>query len=261
MNAAPAEPPVYVPPPPVTGWRGRKLVLVILFALATHLAFIFLLGAKKSAPPRAVTNIPVLHLADNASELVRLTDPTLFVLPHADDFAPAVWRQPPAIDLPRFSWTEAPRYLTNIADLGTTFIAFMATNQFAPRPLNFKPEPRLSATPEPSEPAYAQATTWTVTGELAGRQILNPFTAPSPAVNDVIAPSRVQLLVAPSGQVLSTVLLASDDPLTADSHYAAADQTAVELARALRFAPASRLMFGEILFNWHTLPVAATNAP
>ena len=44
MNAAPAEPPAFAPPPTTAGWSWQKLVLVILFALATHLAFLFLLG-------------------------------------------------------------------------------------------------------------------------------------------------------------------------------------------------------------------------
>jgi hypothetical protein len=38
-----------------------------------------------------------------------------------------------------------------------------------------------------------------------------------------------------------------------------ADQRALQLARDLRFAPASRLMFGEITFTWHTVPMTSTN--
>jgi outer membrane biosynthesis protein TonB len=69
----------------------------------------------------------------------------------------------------------------------------------------------------------------------------------------VIAPSKVQALVDTAGNV-SPVLLES-------SANAAADQIALQLARNLRFAPAPRLMFGEIIFTWHTVPVTATNAP
>jgi len=42
------------------------------------------------------------------------------------------------------------------------------------------------------------------------------------------------------------------------SGYDAADQQALELARTLQFVPADKLMFGEIIFNWHTVPL---NAP
>jgi hypothetical protein len=40
-----------------------------------------------------------------------------------------------------------------------------------------------------------------------------------------------------------------------------ADQLALQLARQLRFAPAPQLMFGRIIFNWHTVPVTTNNVP
>jgi hypothetical protein len=49
--------------------------------------------------------------------------------------------------------------------------------------------------------------------------------------------------------------------LEAAGHDDAADQRALELAGTLRFAPSSRLTFGKLIFNWHTVPPAATNAP
>ena len=69
-------------------------------------------------------------------------------------------------------------------------------------------------------------------------------------MNDVIAPSRVQLLVDKNGDVVSVVLLET-------SGYDPADQTALALARSLRFVPAEKLMFGEIIFNWQTVPTSA----
>ena len=40
-----------------------------------------------------------------------------------------------------------------------------------------------------------------------------------------------------------------------------ADQRALELARAARFAPAPRLTIGRLVFHWHTVPLPGTNAP
>lgn len=37
--------------------------------------------------------------------------------------------------------------------------------------------------------------------------------------------------------------------------------SALELARAARFAPAPRLTIGQMLFTWHTVPPPATNTP
>jgi len=236
--------------PPAAGWSWKKTVLVILFALAAHIAFIFLFGTKKNAAPRVATNVPVFRLADNSSELVRLADPTLFALPHAEDFAPAIWSQPPAVEPPSFRWTEAPPFLPpDAASLGAAFDMFMQTNSFATIALNFKPEPQLVAPKAVIESVLPQTSTWQLAGEIAGRRILNTLSAPSLTVNDVIAPSRVQLLVDKSGNVASAVLLET-------SGYDAADQSALELARTLRFAPAEKLAFGEIIFNWHTVPVS-----
>jgi hypothetical protein len=54
--------------------------------------------------------------------------------------------------------------------------------------------------------------------------------------------------------VISAILLPSDNSLEASSHYDAADQRALELARTARFAPAPRLTIGQLIFTWHTVP-------
>lgn len=77
----------------------------------------------------------------------------------------------------------------------------------------------------------------------------------------MIAPSRVQVLVDPSGQVVSAVLLPSDNAVEAAGRADVGDTNALNIARGLRFAPASGLAFGELIFRWHTVPEPATNAP
>jgi hypothetical protein len=216
-----------------------------------------LLGEKKMPPPRAVAGVPVFHLADPAGELARLTDPTLFALPHAADFTPGVWARPPAVTPPASGYDAPPAFLPiNPADLGVAFSAFMRTNRFAGPPTSFKPEPQLSAPAAAIESALPQSSSWRLAGNLAGRKILNTISAPTVAWNDVPAPSRVQLLVDKDGFVASAVLVESGD--YAADHCPPADQTALELARTLRFMPAEKLMFGEIIFNWRTVPA---NAP
>jgi TonB family protein len=251
MNTGDAAPHSFPELPPVESWGWKKLCLLILLAFAAHLGFIFLLGERKTAAPRAVTNVPVFHLADNSGDLARLTDPTLFALPHAADFAPGTWTRPPAVASPSFAYAAPPAFLPlNPASLGVAFSAFMRTNLFAVRPPSFKPEPQLAAPPLPAiESALPQSSSWHIAGGLVGRKMLNTISAPTVAWSDVLPPSRLQLLVDTDGHVLSAVLLdtSGDD---------AADQTALELARTLRFMPAEKLMFGQIIFNWHT--VAAT---
>jgi hypothetical protein len=82
---------------------------------------------------------------------------------------------------------------------------------------------------------------------------------PSWPYADVIAPSRVQVLVNGAGEVVSAVLLPSDIP--GEVQDADADQRALELARAARFATAPGLTVGRLIFDWCTVAPAATNAP
>jgi TonB family protein len=165
------------------------------------------------------------------------------------------WQRTPVVNQPSFHWTEAPHYLLPAPEkFGAAFREFMQTNRLPERPLNFKPAPQLSELVIAYQDLLPQKTTLQVSGDLAQRRRLNQIELPSISVNDVIAPSKVQALVDPAGNVASTVLLES-------SMSATADQRALQLARNLRFAPASRLMFGEIIFTWHTVPVASTNEP
>ena len=252
MNARDAAPHSFPELPPAASWGWKKLCLVIALAFAAHLAFVFLLGAKKTAVPRAVANVPVFHLADRSGELARLTDPTLFALPHAGDFAPGAWARPPAVAPPAFGYDEPPSFLPlDAAGLGGAFSAFMRTNRFAEQPLDFKPAPQLPAPAATVESALPQNSSWRLAGKIAGRKILDSFSAPIVTWNDVPSPSRVQLLVDRDGHVLSAVLLET----SGDND---ADQTALVLARTLRFVPADQAVFGEIIFNWHTVPA---NAP
>ena len=250
MNTGPAEP--LAEQPPDESWGLTRWIFLIAFVFAAHFAFVFLFGSRKVPVPRAVTNVPQFQLADNSSELIALTDPTLFALPHLDDFAPADWLRPPAITQPSFRWTEPPSFLPPAPEsLGMAFVAFVQTNSLATFPLDFKPAPQLTAPEAVIESALPQNSTLKFLGALAQRPLQNPIVVPTLAWNDVIAPSRVQLLVDAEGKVVSTVLLQS-------SEYDVADQKALALARAARFVPATGLMFGELLFNWHTVP---TNPP
>jgi hypothetical protein len=268
MNEAPAHPPMPMPPGPAAdrtaaaapshGWSRRKIYFFIGVAFLAHLAFILIFGTKKPIMPRAVGPVPQLQIADSADELIALDNPTLFALPNARDFVSAFWQQPQTNHTsPSFDWIGPANLLdVPVKQLGREFDEFMRTNPVAGLPLNLKPEPEFSATDFAVEPALPPSSALRITGPLAAR-LLQTVTVPSLPVNDVIAPTRVQVLVAASGDVVSAVVLPSDDPLEADSRLAGAavaDPCALGLARQLRFAPAPELMLGRIIFIWHTVP-------
>jgi hypothetical protein len=238
-------------------WSGSRWLAVIALVFATHVALIFLFGEKGEVVPRVATNVPTLTLTNGSDELLALNDPTLFALPQQRDFASAAWLKIHDVKQPSFRWTESPRPLPLAADnLGMAFSRFMQTNFLASAPLDFKPPVELSTPALPVEIPPAQNSTMQIDGELASRQLPAQISLTNWPYADVIAPSKVQVLVDAAGNVVSTVLLPPDNGFTAGDYYAAADQRALEIARALRFAPSSRPAFGRIIFNWQTVPPA-----
>jgi hypothetical protein len=247
MNDAPANS-VAESKPPGAGWSRNRWLAMIALVFVLHVALIFLFGQKKSVAPRAVANVPMLHLAGNADELLALNDPTLFALPHRQDFASAVWQKIPPVKPPSFRWTESPRWLPLSADdLGAEFGSLIRTQFFAANPSDFKPPLPLSTPMEFVEPMFAQHSTMQIEGELAQRELPAQISLTNWPYANVLKPSEVQALVDASGNVISTVILAS-------SGYEPADQRALAIVRALRFNSSSSLMIGRIIFNWHTVP-------
>jgi hypothetical protein len=264
MNAASAEPhPTGLAGTKPQGggpWTRSRWLTVIALVFVAHVALLFVFGGRKQIVPRAVTNVPTLKLADNSSEWIALNDPTLFALPHQKDFASAIWLQTAALKQPSFRWSAPTNWLSLSADdLGQAFNQFMQTNHFEGFELQLKPPLKLSAPGLPIEPALAQNSTLRVEDELAQRQLPSPINLTNWPYANVIAPSKVQVLVDAAGNVVSTVLLPPDSGFAAADQYDKADQRALELARAMRFAPSSRLTVGRMIFNWHTVPMTNTN--
>jgi TonB family protein len=236
------------PKPPDEGWTPRKFYFVLAFVLMFHMALILLFGSKKKIVPRAVINVPQVQLANNTDEFIALGDPTLFARPNLHDLVTTFWRRMPGVAQPDFNWTEPPRYLPPAPEnFGAAFQDYMRSRGTAELTLNFKPEPKLILPELAFENAMPQTTTMQISGELGQRRLLHSDALPSLPRNDVIAPSTVQALVDPSGNVASPVVL---EP-SGDSD---ADQLALKLARDLRFAPAPGLTLGEVTFTWHTVP-------
>ena len=244
-------------------WSWKKLFVFTLFMFAAHVAFVFLTGSKRTLHPRAITDVPRFQLASDSSGLLALDDPTLFALPHVEDFVPAIWRQMPEITGPSMRWTEQPPFLPPaIESLGASFNAFMASNRFDELALNFKPAPQLSVPDVRLESMLPKHSSMNIEGALAGRQLLKPVNVPTLAYNDIIAPSRVQVLVDRAGNVISAVLLPSESALENAGRAEIGDASALRIVRKLHFAPAPSLTLGELVFNWHVVPVTiTTNTP
>jgi hypothetical protein len=242
--------------PPEPRRAGQRIFFLAALGFAAQLGLIYFLGTHKATVPRAVTNAPHFQLTATADEIIALGNPTLFALPHANDFSARVWMKTPTNVPPDFRWQEPPRWLSlDPKNLGGALKEYLQTNAAAETPLNFKTEPQLDFPEVTAEIFLPKQSSLQISGALAQRKLLVPISLPTLAVNEVIAPSRVQVLVAPDGTVFSAVLLES----CGYADVIKPDQLALQLASAAQFAPADGLMIGELLFKWHTEPVAGTN--
>jgi hypothetical protein len=260
MNDASASPPLDAPQN--SGGLQQKFLLLIALAIAAHLALIFVFGAKKQIATRPPVNVPQLQFANNADELMELDNPVLFALPNARDFSSAIWQKAPAITQPQFRYHENPRWLPlTTENLGTTFSQFMQTNEFGRFVLDFKPAPLFTAPAVDLTADLPQNSTLQISGALTRRNLISSPALPSLPLNDIIAPSKVQLLVDQVGNVVSVVLLPPENSIEAAGRAAIADTNAVALALKLKFSPAPELTTGQAIFRWYTIPVTATNPP
>ena len=246
-------------------WTLLRWLLLIALVFAAQVVLVCIFGAKNSAAPGGAIpqrGVPQLAVANNSSELIALGDPTLFALPHGSGFAASDVLE---TNQPSFRWTGPSGELASpaVENLGAAFSRFMQTNQFAGFQTDFKPEPKLSEPGLPSEiPAsLPQSSTLRITGDLAQRRLRGEIALPSLPWSGVAVPSRVQALVDAAGDVVSAVLLPSNTAAEAAGRADVGDEKALQIARALRFSPASRATFGELIFNWHTVPPPAANSP
>jgi hypothetical protein len=243
-------------------WSLKRWLLLIALVLIAHIVLIFTFGGRKPVTPRAVKDAPELTLAGGSGDWLALDDPTLFALPSREGFAGPAWLEAPRLEIHVKDWTEKPRFLplpTN--ELGALFNQFMQTNRSATFRFDLKPPPQFAAPEVPLEPKFAETSTLRIEGGLAQRQLLTPIKLPSWPYADVIAPSKVQVVVNAAGNVVSTVLLSSCGYVASTPLEVTPDQRALDLARAARFTPSSGLTVGKLIFKWHTVAPTVTNTP
>jgi hypothetical protein len=244
---------------------------------AAQLTAIFWLGDAKPIPRQPLPGVPTLRLAGpGAADLLAMTDPTLFALPHRQGFSGAAAKLSEASLNPRLEWRDpTPRWLVALAadQLGAAFQVRMATDAPDSGPQLSQAPPQM-VLPQPSgSENFAQASTVRFLGQLVGRRLLTTLELPSwtneARPGELLTNSVVQMAVAADGRPLSVTLLLPN----AGSGSTNADQRALQLARSARFepldpealrrgaSPLGNVVWGEMVFEWRTLPSPATNPP
>jgi hypothetical protein len=252
-------------PWPRPRWWG---LVAAVFSL--QLCLIFGLSDRTPIHPRPVITTPPLQFAGPGwAEALSLMDPALFALPHRQVFSGQAWMQVPQAPVRPYVWSEEPRWLMlESSQLGQSFSSFVQTNRFAPFAVSSFPEPSLRF-PAGSPVAVSDGqSTVKIEGPLAQRRLLNPHALPSQPYSDLLTNTVVELFVDTDGQTVSARLLSPIPSVSSES-----DRLALETARAARFdaardqgpadgkPPMQVLTWGRMIFQWHTVPIPATNAP
>lgn len=260
--------PVKLPtmPPPGSGRfsRGRLWILTAL-VLALQCGFIFWLGEREPVRPRPAGRVASLRLAGpGCAQLLELMNPTLFALPHERGFSGAGWLIAPAQEIQPFAWSEPPRWLAlPVEQLGATFHHFLPTSRFEPLPVPAQLEPELLLPKIADEESFPQQSTVRLADGLANRRLLNALDLPSQPSSELVSNSVVQVLVDSQGLPFSVTLIGRSGRDDADRH-------ALGEARKARFEPLEQntpaslrptLSWGSLIFQWHTVPVAANKNP
>ena len=238
---------------------------MLVLVLAGQIGLIFSLGETKEAKPRSPASTPVLRISERqTSELLSLTDPTLFALPHGQGFSGKAWLESKAPPEHSFGWSEPAAWLPlRKESLGAEFSRFVATN--APDPLETagSPGPALVLPNLPAEQPLRNRSDLKLSGALKTRRLVSNLDLPSWPASDLLTNSVVNLAVIASGQPISATLLVSSGDKLADEHALtqamAARFNSIEQAGPSRIAkPISGLTWGQMIFEWHT--VASTNS-
>lgn len=256
MNGAAAS----IPP-----WSPRRWGAVVLAVFALHLALLWL-GSTRTAPPppAAAATLAVRWLTDpvlarQALDARLLNDPTLFAMASRRGFSGA-WLLPQSPGFQFSEWSTPERPLGQpTQSLGSAFATVASAGA---RPV-FDPARKPPATAPgvaAFQPALRAASRLVIEGPVRARPLMTPPALRSWSHSDVLADSRVQVLVNHEGLVFTPRLAGGG---TRNPAQRVADQFAVELARALRFAPVPKaggngaLMEGTLVFQWHTVPLPA----
>ena len=266
MNSEPA---ANVESPPAGSRAARRFKRwgIVGLVFAGQLGAIFWLG-QKGPPPVAprISEISFRWVEPAPEPLSSLMDPTLFALPHRQSFSGPAWMKAISMATNTFSWSEDPRFLDySQTRADTTSGDLPPTNRFS------LVEAIAAAAVEPRLPQISftkpsrEQSTWQLAGDLAGRRLLTPLHLTSQSNDDLLTNTVVQLVVDARGWPLSEALLQS-------SNSKDADQEALALAATCRFEPLrgdssapgrhplDGLLWGELIFEWHTVPLATTNA-
>ncbi len=251
-------------------WSRERWAGVVLAIFIAHLGALFLLSSRHEATPNhaeahsSVRWLTSSDVARKALDSLLDNDPTLLATVNPRGFSGAAWLRPPALAFRPGEWSDTDRSLPQLTrPLGAAVQA--ATTSANDVVLDPARKPTTPApVPAVTQPALRTASRLLITGPLASRRLLQTVPLKSWPLSDLLADTRVEVLVSREGLVFSRRLASGGlkNPVQQT-----ADRDALALTTGLRFEPLPKsvragddsLTEGTLVFQWHTIePAAAT---
>jgi hypothetical protein len=203
-----------------TGW------IIIVFLLQIGLIVWF--SGNSKAAIRKTSPAPSLSIVSPQSgELVALTDPTLFALPHYRTFSGAAWLRSHNIPAQSFEWSDKPGWFQPSNDdflPGTNSAAAeIEVSELVKTAPPLPPRPAVSVAPQFPEKSKLEILGFT-------RALVSAPSLPAWSTTNALTNTVVRLMVDANGITRSQTLLVR-------SGLPEADQFALNTSRNLRFAP------------------------
>ena len=242
---------------PAPAWSRRRWLVTIASVGLAQLVIVIVFSARPSlrvgppAPPGSFR----LALGGEARELGELpwvSEATEFALASAHGFSGPVWQRLPRLAPRPVEWDEPPRWLT-WRSAGQRDAADPGSFAAGPGIAVAEPPAAVSLVRPVQSAALAGLSVLWLAGDLRGRIMAGSDELPVWENPDTLQPTTVEALVDEHGAVLTATLMVG-----ASSGLEAADQRALQLTRAMKFAPAPvdgpRLAWGRLIFVWQTRP-------
>lgn len=249
-------------------WTWRRWCLLIAATFSVQLGLIFSLSDKSPRRVRPPSPAPKLAIVGNSSsEMIALTDPTLFALPHQVGFSGPAWMKIPPVPSRSFEWTEQPHWLRLATEQLGTFAASLPEADQAELLSTF-----VSFEPEPTAPepvfagSFRQRSKFRLGEGLEMRQLNTVLNLPSWPHSDFLTNTVVKLFINGDGVPVSIPVLLSSSGLKAADDYALAQASGTRFEPIRNDGPnrsaipLANSTWGTMIFEWHTLPLSATNA-
>lgn len=256
--------------PPVP-WPRRLWFYAISGVFLLQIGLVWQLAQRPQRPAERPIFRTTIQLSGDPEVLRRLSestvmpDPTLLALPSLDGFSGPAWLRFPTLDFQPSERVDTTHALAlDTQSLTATFSQFLATNVIAAPIIADKPLPPIPRF-EPNFP-FERPPTQTlarIEGALAARPLISGVELKSWPAAEILSNTVVQAAVDALGFTFSTTLLSGSGSTNADQH--ALTQAYNARFRPARpgtgatFDPARSLTWGRWIFQWHTVPLPATN--